>query len=83
MLAGISAPAFLLAAATLPLPEARACIEGAARLDGEFIGETSERVYLTDHRGDRIAALPKDEVTRVYVGPDARLNGRDRGASCP
>jgi hypothetical protein len=86
-----SAPAFFLAAAALPLTEGRVCIPGPAHLDGGFIGESAERVYVTDTDGNRIASIPKEQITRVYIGTEARDLGQDTmtstdditGGSCP
>jgi pyruvate/2-oxoglutarate dehydrogenase complex dihydrolipoamide acyltransferase (E2) component len=80
--AGIWLPAFFVAAASVPLPEARACLEGRNVLNGEFIGETTERVYIVDSSGDRIVVVPNSELHRTYVGDEAG-GGGSADATCP
>jgi hypothetical protein len=56
-----------------------ACFADGARFDGQFIGESSDRTYLTDSHGKRVVSLPKSEVARLYVGDAAH----DRTLDCP
>jgi hypothetical protein len=79
--AAVWLPAFLIAAASVPLAEARACLTGRPLL-GEFIGETKERMYVTDALGDRIVSLPIRELDRTYIGDEARGDG-SADATCP
>jgi hypothetical protein len=76
--AAVWVPPFIAAAASLPLAKARACAAGAS-LDGEFIGETGERIFLTDAAADRIVSLPLQDLSRVYIGDKARSDD----ATCP
>jgi hypothetical protein len=41
-------------------------------VDGQLVGETSDRVYLTATSADRIVSLSRDEYGVVYTGDDAR-----------
>jgi len=40
-------------------------------VDGQLVGETSDRVYLTATSADRIVSLSRDESKRRRPGPSS------------
>jgi hypothetical protein len=84
VVAAVVLPWLMLAAVSIPAPLTRVCTAGTTgvgtrHVDGTLIGETSERVYVTDTTASRIVSVPKAEVTRVYIGNDADATT----SSCP
>jgi hypothetical protein len=70
--AALWVPAFVAATASLPLTKAQACgTDPSPDVEGEFIGQTADRVFLTDASTDRIVSLSLDDYGRVYVGDAA------------
>jgi hypothetical protein len=79
-LAGVYAaaalPAMVLAAAAVPLTEAKLCTTDNYEEHGTLVGETSDRVYIgersprPDHH--RIAVVPMAKLEELFIGTDAK-----------
>ncbi len=79
-LAGVYAaaalPAMVLAAAAVPLTEAKLCTTDNYEEHGTLVGETSDRIYLGERSWHpahhRIAVFPLAKVEELFIGSDAR-----------
>jgi hypothetical protein len=79
-LAGVYAaaalPAMVLAAAAVPLTEAKVCTTDNYEEHGTLVGETTDRIYLgerswrPDHH--RIAEVPMAKLEELFIGSDAK-----------
>lgn len=66
--------------AARPLSDARVCVVGQTEpVDGLFIGETSNRVYVAGFTAGsdprEISSIPTARIERVRIGPDAEAEG--------
>ena len=66
-------PAMVLAAASLPLNEAKVCTVDGTEERGMLVGQSSETVYLGEKKefNRRLAIFPMSKVDELFVGPEA------------
>jgi hypothetical protein len=79
-LAGVYAiaalPATVLAAAAVPLTEAKLCSTDNYEEHGTLVGETSDRIYIGERsprpEHHRIAVIPMVKLEELFIGSDAK-----------
>jgi hypothetical protein len=70
--AAATIPSMMIAAAGLPLTEAKVCTTNNSTESGYFVGQTSDRVYLGEKgKARRIAVIPMAQVEELFIGSDA------------
>lgn len=70
--AAATIPSMMIAAAGLPLTEAKVCTTNNSTESGYYVGQTSDRVYLGEKgKARRIAVIPMAQVEELFIGSDA------------
>ncbi len=68
-------PACLVFAGTFPLLPAKVCTTTGSARTGLLIGETNQRIYIGERYSAkrRVISFPMTQVTRTFIGGNARL----------
>lgn len=66
-------PAMVLAAAAVPLSDAKICTTDSFEEAGALVGESNQFVYLGEARDEdrRLVVLPRSKVEEMFIGPEA------------
>jgi hypothetical protein len=72
-------PACLVFAGTFPLLPAKVCTTTGSARTGLLIGETNQRIYVGERYSAkrRVISFPMTQVTRTFIGGNARLEPCD------